>query len=94
MKLQDTRSTHAVFATANFARTRAMDGRREPAALTHAKTMGSITTLCGRSTLSWFKFWDIAFASVTTERCRQCTSIIHLGASAVQLSSGAQRPTG
>jgi hypothetical protein len=94
MKVQDTRSTHEVFAAATFARTRAMDGRREPAALTHAKTMGSITTLCGLSTLSWFKFWDIAFASVTTERCPQCTSIIHLGASAAHLSSGARRPTG
>lgn len=94
MKRQDTHSTHAVFATTNFAQTRAMDGQREPAALTHAKTMGSITTLCGRSTLSWFKFWDISFASVTTERCRQCTSIIHLGASTVQLSPGAEGPTG
>ena len=64
----------SVFATATFSRFGSAPGgeRRLPASQVHAKTMGTTTTLCGESTLSWYKFWDLAFASVLDDRCPQC----------------------
>jgi hypothetical protein len=79
MKLLNLKSTPSVFATANFARTEYGAGgeRRLPASEIHAKVMGTTTTLCGRSTLSWFKFWDIAFVSAEGPRCPACTTALH-----------------
>lgn len=67
---------HAVFATARFPQERlaAMQVGQGNASLVHAKTMGTMTTLCGESTFSWFKFWDMAFTNVLLERCPQCSS--------------------
>jgi hypothetical protein len=79
MKVLDRNTAPAVFVTANFSREEVVPGglRRLPASEIHAKTMGSTTTLCGRSTLSWFKFWDISFASARGDRCGQCTAAFH-----------------
>jgi hypothetical protein len=76
MKVLDRNTAPAVFVTANFSREELVPGglRRLPASEMHAKTMGSNTTLCGRSTLSWFKFWEISFASAQGERCGPCTA--------------------
>jgi hypothetical protein len=76
MKVLDRNTAPAVFVTATFSRDELVSGglRRLPASEMHAKMMGSTTTLCGRSTLSWFKFWDISFASVQGERCTRCTT--------------------
>jgi hypothetical protein len=76
MKVLSRNTAPAVFVTATFSREEVVPGglRRLPASEMHAKTMGSTTTLCGRSTLSWFKFWDISFASAQGERCAGCTT--------------------
>ncbi len=74
MKLKSHTSSYTVFATASFSRTHRVDGRMTdvPASQVHAKTMGTTTTLCGKSTLSWFKFWDLPFVRVRGERCPRC----------------------
>ena len=43
--------------------------------LTHGKVMGAITTLCGRPTLTWFKFLDVPFSKVPHPRCRACDQV-------------------
>lgn len=75
MKLESRPRPFTVFATARFSRTRSIDGReaRLPASEVHAKTMGTTTTLCGMSALSWFKFFDVPFVSVRADRCPRCT---------------------
>lgn len=74
------------FATSAFWTTTLQEGRpcREPSAQVHAKTLGTTTTLCGQSTLSWSKFWHISFASVRHDRCPQCSDAL----------IGRDRPTG
>ncbi|PUA80126.1 hypothetical protein [Nocardioides currus] len=78
MTVKDRRPSQAAFATATFTETRRVGGewRQVPASRVHAKTMGSTVTLCGQSTLSWFKFWDIAFVTVQSDRCPQCTDAL------------------
>lgn len=78
-KLLNRKGTPAVFATANFARTRFDAGgeRRLPASEVHAKVMGTTTTLCGQSTLSWFKFWDVPFVSAAGTRCNACSTALY-----------------
>jgi len=67
-----------VFATSAFWTTTLQGGRlqREPSAEVHAKTLGTTTTLCGQSTLSWSKFWHISFAAVRHDRCPQCSDVL------------------
>ncbi|WP_133241151.1 hypothetical protein [Nocardioides gansuensis] len=64
----------SAFATSPFWSTTLQEGRlqREPTLQVHAKTMGTAKTLCGQSTLSWAKFWDVSFATVRTDRCPRC----------------------
>jgi hypothetical protein len=77
VKLKSRTASYTVFATACFSRTRQVDGRSVsvPASQVHAKTMGTTTTLCGQSALSWFKFWDIPFVRVRADRCPRCTDV-------------------
>lgn len=72
------KSTPAVFATSAFWTTTTRDGRsrREPSSLVHGKAMGTTRTLCGQSSLSWSKFWDVSFATVRVDRCPQCTAVM------------------
>lgn len=67
---------HAVFATARFSQVQLAAGcaGQGVESLVHAKTMGTMATLCGESTFSWFKFWDLAFTTVRLNRCPVCSS--------------------
>lgn len=75
MTPKQARSVPHVFATAQFAQDRLVDGYRlfEPASLVHAKRMGTMSTLCGASSWSWFKFWGLPFGAVRENRCPRCT---------------------
>ena len=70
-----------VFAASAFWTTTLHDGRlrREPSGQVHGKTLGTTTTLCGKSTLSWSMFWHINFASVQHDRCPQCAYALRDG---------------
>lgn len=72
---------HAVFATARYPHAQLVAGQvgTGPASLVHAKTMGTMTTLCGESAFSWFKFWDLAFVNVRVDRCPRCMSALQNG---------------
>jgi hypothetical protein len=73
-----TATKHSVFATSAFWTATTRDGwpRREPSSTVHGKTMGTTLTLCGQSTLSWSKFWDIGFQTVRVDRCPGCTAVM------------------
>jgi hypothetical protein len=75
--LASARGIHRVFATTAFTRV-LPDGRPAPGAgaPVHAKTMGTLTTLCGMTTVSWSKFYDVAFASVAMDRCPRCEHVL------------------
>jgi hypothetical protein len=68
----------SAFATSPFWSTTLQEGqlRREPSLQVHAKTMGATNTLCGQSTLSWAKFWDVSFATIRTGRCPRCIEVL------------------
>jgi hypothetical protein len=68
----------SVFATSAFWTSTTRDGwpRREPSLTVHGKAMGTTMTLCGQSTLSWPKFWDIGFETVRAGRCPRCTTLM------------------
>lgn len=85
MTVRQRASRHTVFATSAFSQTQPAEGqlRRRPASKVHAKTMGTTVALCGQSTLSWFKYWDIPFVTVRSERCYECISAV-----AKRLASG------
>jgi hypothetical protein len=72
------RPAQPVFATSAFWTTTLERGllHREPSVLVHAKTLGTTTTICGQSTLSWTKFWHIKFAAVRHDRCPTCTDVL------------------
>ena len=74
MTIRSRPTVHPVFATARFSRTERVAGRiaHMPASQVHAKVMGTTMTMCGQSALSWFKFWDIDFADVTSDHCPRC----------------------
>jgi hypothetical protein len=78
MTVQSQVARYAVFATARFSHAQIASGHagRGPQSLVHAKTMGTMSTLCGQSTFSWFKFWDLAFTSVRLDRCPSCSSAL------------------
>lgn len=69
---------HLAFATSPFWSMTLQEGRvqREPSLQVHAKTMGTTKTLCGQSTLSWVKFWDVSFSTVRTDRCPRCIEVL------------------
>ena len=48
---------------------------RVPASVVHAKTMGTMHTLCGQATLNWVKFWSLPFAEAPAERCIACLAL-------------------
>jgi hypothetical protein len=78
VKMMQRTGTHTVFATSCFSRTQLVRGqlRKEPAPQVHAKTMGTTVTLCGKSALSWFKFLDISFITVRSDRCPECIDAV------------------
>jgi hypothetical protein len=48
---------------------------RIPDLVTHAKSMGSNTTVCGLTTTTWTKLWDIPFeAAPQARRCPVCSA--------------------
>ncbi len=52
----------------------------QPVGLTHAKTMGTVSTVCGRLTTSWPKLWEFAFElplPPSAEACRECVELTH-----------------
>lgn len=63
-----------VYVAAPFSHTvRTTNGfERAPMGLVHAKVVGTTTTLCGKPTLSWTKFWSLPFAKATQDRCPEC----------------------
>jgi hypothetical protein len=77
------RASDEAFATSAFATTSLVGGELErvPASEAHAKLLGTTVAVCGRSTLTWFKFWAQPFKSVTGPRCREC--LVGLGLTAV-----------
>ena len=38
----------------------------------HGKAMGTSVTLCGMSTYTWIKLWDVPFARAGGARCEGC----------------------
>lgn len=70
------RLSSQVFATSNFTRKQWVQGWEvhQPTDVVHGKLMGTTTTLCGASALSWQKFFDIPFSSVQGNRCPECTA--------------------
>lgn len=78
MTVQSPIARQAFFATARFSQAQLAAGHagQGPESLVHAKTMGTMATLCGESTLSWFMFWDLAFTNVRLDRCPMCSSAI------------------
>jgi hypothetical protein len=49
-----------------------------PGSEAHAKLVGTTTSICGRSTLTWFKFWGHRFAGFSGPRCAECLSTLGL----------------
>jgi hypothetical protein len=74
MTVGDARRRRHAFATAPFAKSKVVsDGFvMEPTSTVHAKEMGTTLTLCGQSSTTWFKFWDIPFRDVRRNRCATC----------------------
>ena len=72
------RRRQLIYSTAQFANTKLVSGEviREPGSLAHAKVVGTTLTLCGESTVTWFKFWDRPFDQVRSERCPACVAIV------------------
>jgi hypothetical protein len=48
----------------------------------HAKTMGSVGTVCGADTSTWIKLWDVPFASSPAPRCDKCCHGVQVGGAA------------
>jgi hypothetical protein len=71
----------SIIATAPFATEIVSGGRARlvPASPVHAKVFGTISTLCGRSTLTWAKFWDLPFLGMKDDRCPDCWEILRNG---------------
>ncbi|EGD43941.1 hypothetical protein NBCG_01809 [Nocardioidaceae bacterium Broad-1] len=69
-------STATVITTAAFSHPGYVGGRATdvPISEVHAKKTGTITTLCGQSALTWFKFWEVPFATVLGNRCPRCVA--------------------
>jgi hypothetical protein len=38
--------------------------------------MGTNVTLCGKSTYTWVKLWDVPFARVHGSRCGACVDVL------------------
>lgn len=43
----------------------------------HAKRMGTTTTACGQSALSWTKLWHVPFDQDLERVCPACVALVH-----------------
>jgi hypothetical protein len=48
---------------------------RVATSLIHGKEMGTMTSLCGQSAVTWTKMWDQPFHTVEGPRCPECVSL-------------------
>jgi hypothetical protein len=46
----------------------------EPWGLVHAREIGALTSLCGRSGISWHMFFDRRFSSIEPTSCPDCSA--------------------
>jgi hypothetical protein len=78
------RGHHLVYSTSRFADSRLVSAElmRVPAAEVHAKEMGTTLAVCGENTLSWFKFLDLPFHTIASDRCPRCVKILTVRGSA------------
>lgn len=67
-----------LYSTAPSASTELVNGElvRLPTSTVHAKEVGTALTVCGRSALSWVKFWDLPFIKIPTNRCPDCVAAL------------------
>lgn len=72
------RPAQLVYSTAKFAKTRLSRAEliQLPTSEVHAKEMGTLLTVCGQTTSSWFKFWDLPFNQVERDRCPSCEQLL------------------
>ena len=66
------------YATTPFADSVAADGRvlSRPNFPVHAKDLGTMSTLCGLSTLSWVKVFDRPFETLEDGQCTDCLRVL------------------
>ena len=75
------RTVEPVFATAAFCQSQMVAGelKRVPTSEVHAKTLGTSTTLCGKSSHTWTKFWTMPFVGVRASQCGECVAALQHG---------------
>lgn len=51
-------------------------GSRRPWGTVHARRNGTHTTACGRSTITWYVFWNLRFVPGAKDMCWTCSTVI------------------
>lgn len=72
------RQLSRAYATSPFADSVAADGRvvSRPNFPVHAKDLGTMSTLCGKSTLTWVKVFGRPFDTLESGQCPECLEVV------------------